>query len=68
MHPVLVAAAPPVGWIVVVLAVYAALLVPVVFWGLGRTGHRALGWVLLPLLAAVTTFGLWLYAHQQVGS
>lgn len=66
--PLLLATTPPVGWLVVVLVVYAAILVPVVFWGLGRAGHRGLGWVLLPLLTAVTTAGLWLYVHQQVGS
>ena len=51
-----------------VLVVYAVMLVPVVFWGLGRTGHRGIGWVMLPFLAAVTTAGLWLYVHQQVGT
>jgi len=66
--PSLVATTPPVGWLIVVLAVYAVMLVPVVFWALGRAGHRGLGWVLLPFFAAVTTAGLWLYVHQQVGS
>lgn len=66
--PFLVATTPPAGWLIVVLAVYAAILVPMVFWGLARAGHRGLGWVMLPLLAAVTTAGLWLYVHQQVNS
>jgi hypothetical protein len=64
----LVASSPPVGWLVLVLGVYAAVLVPIVFWGLGRTGHRGAAWVILPLLALITTVGLWLYVHQQVTS
>ncbi len=59
------AAIPPVGWTIAVLAVFALVLLPLVFWGLARTGKRGLAWVALPVLAVVTTSGLWLYATQQ---
>lgn len=66
--PPLLATTPPTGWLVLVVALYAIVLVPLVFWGLGRAGHRTLGWVLLPLLALFASAGLWLYVHQQVGT
>lgn len=62
----MLATTPPIGWLALALGSYALVLVPLVFWGLGRTGHRGLAWVLLPLLAVVTTLGMWLYVHQQV--
>lgn len=60
------AVTPPVGWLAITLAAYAFVGLPVVFWGLGRTGKRGLAWVIVPILVAITTVGLWLYAHRQV--
>lgn len=62
----LLASTPPLGWIIVVLAAYSLVAIPVTFWGLTRTGKRGLAWVTLPVLAAVTTAGLWLYVDAQV--
>lgn len=64
----LLAATAPVGWSITALTVYALIAIPVVFWGLTRTGKRGLAWVLLPVLSGITTVGLWLYVHQQVHS
>lgn len=64
--PPLLAVTASVGWSITALAVYALIGIPVVFWGLTRTGKRGLAWVLLPVISAVTTVGLWLYVHQQV--
>ncbi|HET8930760.1 MAG TPA: hypothetical protein VFN21_08905 [Acidimicrobiales bacterium] len=64
--PTLFAATASVGWSITVLALYALIGIPIVFWGLTRTGKRGLAWVLLPLISAVATIGLWLYVHQQV--
>lgn len=57
---------PPVGWLIVVLGLYALVGIPIVFWGLSRTRKRGLAWVLLPVLALITTTGLWLYVDHQV--
>lgn len=56
---------PPVGWTIAVLAVFALVLLPLVFWGLARTGKRGLAWVALPVLSVAATAGLWLYAAGQ---
>lgn len=57
--------APPVGWLMLVVGVYAALFVPLVLWGLGRVQRRGLAWVILPVFALITSAGLWMYIHQQ---
>ncbi len=62
----LLARTPPLGWCIVILALYALVAVPVIFWGLRRSGARGLAWVLLPILVAVATGGLWFYVHGQV--
>jgi hypothetical protein len=62
--PFVLAATAPVGWIIVALAVYVLVGIPVVFWGLARTGKRGLAWVLLPVLSGIATTALWLYVHQ----
>lgn len=59
---------PPVGWTIAVLAIFALVCLPLVFWGLARTGKRGLAWVTLPILCAITTGGLWFYATRQVAS
>lgn len=61
-----VAAVPALGWLVLVLGVYALVFVPVVLWGLARANHRGLGWFVLPFFSVALTAGLWLYVHQQV--
>lgn len=63
--PTTTAAIAPVGWTIVVLAVFALVCVPLLFWGLARVGKRGLAWIALPVLVGVTTTGLWLYATQQ---
>ena len=63
--PSVFAATAPVGWIIVALAVYVLIGIPVVFWGLTRTGKRGLAWVLLPILSGLATTALWLYVNQQ---
>lgn len=63
---ILFAATASVGWGVTALAAYALIGIPIIFWGLARTGKRGLAWVLLPILSGITTAGLWLYANQQV--
>ncbi len=60
----LLATTAPVGWIIVALALYVLVGIPVVFWGLTRTAKRGLAWVLLPLLSGLATTALWLYVHQ----
>ncbi len=62
----LVAATPPVGWLLLVLGLYALVLVPTVLWGLGRVRHRGLAWIILPVFSVAISGGLWLYVHQQV--
>lgn len=61
-----VAAVPALGWLVLVLGIYALVIVPVVLWGLARANHRGLGWIVLPFFSVTLTAGLWLYVHQQV--
>lgn len=56
---------PPVGWMIAVLAIFALGCLPLVFWGLARTGKRGLAWITLPILSVVATGGLWLFAARQ---
>ncbi len=62
----IIAATAPLGWCLAAFAVYAIVAIPLVFWGLGRTGKRGVAWLVLPGLAAVAAVGLWLYVHDQV--
>lgn len=64
--PAVIASTPPVAWLAIVLAAYSLVGIPVVFWGLTRTRKRGLAWLLLPILVAITTTGLWLYVNRQV--
>lgn len=66
--PTLFAVTAPVGWTITVLVLYALVGIPIVFWGLARTEKRGLAWVLLPVLAGITSVGLWLYVNTQVAS
>lgn len=61
-----IAVMPALGWLVLVLSIYALVFVPVVLWGLSRANHRGLGWVVLTFFSLVLSAGLWLYVHQQV--
>ncbi|MBS1846982.1 MAG: hypothetical protein JST73_01785 [Actinobacteria bacterium] len=62
----ILASTPPVGWLLVVLALYTLVAIPLVFWGLGRTGKRGLAWAILPILASIATSCLWWYVNRQV--
>lgn len=62
----LFAVTAPVGWVLVALAAYVLVAIPLVFWGLGRVHKRGLAWFVLPVLSAITTTLLWLYVNQQV--
>ncbi len=59
------AASPPVGWLVLVLAVYASLALPALWWLLGATGRRTAARVAVPVVALVTSGALWLLAGPK---
>jgi hypothetical protein len=61
-------AAPPVGWVVLAVVLYAAVLVPVVLWFLARVNRSNAAWVVLPLLALGTAVGFWFLGHSAPGS
>lgn len=62
----LLAVTPPLGWLVVTLAAYALVAVPLVLWVLARLHRRTFTWALLPVLAMVVTTAVWFYANSQV--
>jgi hypothetical protein len=61
-------ATPPVGWVVLAVVLYAAVVVPVVLWFLARVNRSNAAWVVLPLLALGTAVGFWFLGHSAPGS
>ena len=61
-------ATPPVGWVVVAVVLYAAVIVPVVLWFLARLNRSNAAWVVLPLLALGTAVGFWFLGHAAPGN
>ena len=61
-------ATPPVGWVVLAVVLYAAVIVPVVLWFLARINRSNAAWVVLPLLALGTAVGFWFLGHSAPGS
>lgn len=60
------AVTPPVGWLIVALAGYSLVVVPLVFWVLARLHRRGLVWLVLPVLAMAVTTGVWFATNGQV--
>ncbi len=65
VFPLLVALTTPIIWLIVGLAGYALVAIPLVLWGLGRTNKRSLGWVVVPIVSFVASTVLWLYVNRQ---
>jgi hypothetical protein len=61
-------ATPPVGWVVLAVVLYAAVIVPVVLWFLARVNRSNAAWVVLPLLALGAAVGFWFLGHSAPGS
>ena len=54
---------PAVAWLVVTVVLYAAIALPVLWWGLGRLGRRTSAWLAIPILSAVASVTLWVLAR-----